>query len=244
MDWKAVGPIIGAVAPLAGSILGGLIPFPGGSLIGQKFGEIIARQFGVEPTPEKVRAAVSDTVVTAGEETARAKINAAMEQARAEIAGFVEIERVHTEALAKVALGTQETMRAEDANRVQLALAGKQEHWFFTGWRPAIGWVFGTVALAFGLMLVWSTGLTAYRAPDPLKALNDAWPLFFAYFGVLGLVVGVMIPSRSAEKKAAIENAAPMPNAKPVAPSIPLQKIAPRAPAMKGDIIPDPPGSR
>lgn len=241
MDWKTIAPLVGAVAPLAGSILGGLIPFPGGSLIGQKFGEIIARQFGVDPKPEAVHAAISDTVATAGEETARAKINAAMEQARAEIQGFTEIEKAHTEALRDVTLGTQETMRAELGH----------EHWFFTGWRPFIGWVFGIVALAFGLMLVAATARAAWLSPDPLKTLADAWPIFATYFGVLGAAVGVMIKSRSDEKTAAIANAAPMPNAKPVPAPSPVQKIkdaiaarAPATPPAKGGIIPPPLGSR
>jgi hypothetical protein len=110
-------------------------------------------------------------------------------------------------------------MRAEDADRVTLALAGRSESWFFTGWRPFIGWVFGVVALAFGLMLTAATARAAWLSPDPLKTLADAWPIFATYFGVLGAAVGVLIKGRSDEKKAAMENAAVMPNAKPAAPA-------------------------
>lgn len=215
MDWKDVAKIVAPILPAAGSILGGLIPFPGGSLIGQKFGEIIAKQFGVEPTPT----AVSEAIATAGEETVRAKINAAVERARIEIKGFVDLEKEALRVLGLSIAETNETMRAELG----------REHWFFTGWRPAIGWVFCLVALAFGLMLVWAGLVTTFKASDPLRALTDAWPLFAAYFGVIGLVVGVYIPSRSIEKKAAIEAGAPMPNVTPTpAPPKPVLKVAPR----------------
>jgi hypothetical protein len=206
MDWTSVVPVVASLAPMAGSILGGLVPFPGASLIGQKFGELIAKQFGLPATATPAQ--INEAIATAGEETARAKINAAVEQARIEVDGFVEYEKAILHAVEVGITQTGETMRAEIGH----------EHWFFTGWRPAIGWVFAAVAFAFGLMLVFAAGVTVYRTSDPLKALNDAWPLFISYFGVLGLVVGVYIPSRSAEKRAAIDNTVSMPNAKQPAP--------------------------
>jgi hypothetical protein len=131
MEWKTIAPIVGAVAPLAGSILGGLIPFPGGSLIGQKFGQIIAAQLGVAPTPE----AVSDKLATATEETKRAAINAAIEKARVEIDGFVAYERAILEAQVKNLSDVNATMRAEAAVAPEY-----REHWFFRAWRPAFAW--------------------------------------------------------------------------------------------------------
>jgi hypothetical protein len=193
---------------MAGSILGGLIPFPGGSLIGQKFGEIIAKQFGLPATATPAQ--VSGAIVNAGEETARAKIDAAVEQARIEVDGFVEYEKAILHATEVGLAQTGETMRAEIGH----------ESLFFTGWRPAIGWVFVLFALSFGVMLTGAAaGAAFFSNASPLKILTDAWPIFLAYFGTLGLMVGVYIPSRSAEKKTAIENAAPMPNAKPAAPT-------------------------
>lgn len=244
MDWKTLGPLVGAVAPLAGSILGGLIPFPGGSMIGQKFGEIIARQFGVEPKPEVVHAAISDTVATAGEETARAKINAAMEQARAEIDGFVELEKAYLHRDEVQLTQTGETSRAELLH----------QHWFFTGWRPFIGWVYGYLCAAFGTMVVVAAAFTAWRSPDPLKTLSDAWPILLVVLGAAGLPVGIMIPSRSAEKTKAMETGTPMATAKPPAtpapakPALtPTQKAAAAFNARHAaptKIIPLPPGDR
>lgn len=208
MNWSSVVPVVASLAPMAGSILGGLIPFPGASIIGQKFGEIIAKQFGLPATATPSQ--VSDAIVSAGEETARAKINAAVEQARIEIDGFVEIEKAYLHAVEVGVTQTGETMRAELGH----------ESLFFTGWRPAIGWVFVLFALSFGAMLTVAAAAAAFFSnASPLKILTDAWPIFATYFGVLGLMVGVYIPSRSAEKKAAMENAVPMPNTKPAAPT-------------------------
>lgn len=220
MEWKTIAPLVGAVAPLAGSILGGLIPFPGASMIGQKFGEIIAKQLGVAPTPQ----AVSDKLAELGEETARTKITAALEQARAEIQGFVDLERATLEAMVKNAADVNATMRAE---------LTAPESLFYRGWRPAFGWTFVIVWGAFGLMLTYVTGRAVLASNDAMKTLVDAWPLFAAYFGPGAAVLGVLIPSRSIEKKAAIENAAPMPNAKP-APPVVLPK--PKPPAFKSPL--------
>lgn len=235
MDWKDVGKIIAPLAPMAGSILGGLIPFPGGSIIGQKLGEMIASAFGVPPTPDAVGKAVSDAVATAGEETARAKINAVTEQARIQIDGFVAYERAVLEAQVKNLSDVNATIQAETAGRVQLALQGIHEHWFFTAGRPASLWVFNIVSFCFGMMLTAATAKAAWIAPDPLKVLADAWQLFASYFGPLCLVNGIYINARSTEKKASIEAGVPMPNAKPVAPS------PPATPAKTGIILPEKP---
>lgn len=202
MDWKDIARVVAPLAPTAGSILGGLIPFPGGSFIGQKFGEIIAAQFGVQPTPQ----AVSEAIASATEETARAKINAAVEQARIQVQGFVDIERAYLH-LAEVGLTqTGQTMRAEL----------EHQHWYFTGWRPACGWVFVANAIAFGVMLLLAACRAQLGDPAPLKILTEAWPIFAAYFGTLAAMVGVYVTCRSQEKKAATEFApAPAQPAKP-----------------------------
>ena len=235
MDWKTIAPLVGAVAPLAGSILGGLIPFPGGSIIGEKLGKIIAGQLGVAPTPE----AVSEKLATATEETKRTAITAALDKSRAEIDGFVAYERAVLEAQVKNLADVNATIRGEAENRAKY-----KEHWFFTGWRPAFGWCFIVVWSAFGVMLTAVTAKAAWASPDPLTTLKDAWQLFAAYFVPGAAVLGVLIPARSIEKKAAIENAAPMPNAKPV----PVPAQPPKPPVIvkpaPGGRIADPAGSR
>lgn len=225
MEWKSIAPIVGAVAPLAGSILGGLIPFPGGSLIGQKFGQIIAAQLGVAPTPE----AVSDKLATATEETKRAAINAAIEKARVEIDGFVAYERAILEAQVKNLSDVNATIRIE---------AAAPESMFYRGWRPAFGWSFVAVWGIFGLALTYVTLRAAWLSGNPLQTLSDAWPLFASYFGPGAAVLGVLIPSRSYEKGKAIESAVPMPNAAPA------RATKPAAPKPSTGLIGKPDGSR
>jgi hypothetical protein len=200
MNWTDVAKIIAPILPEAGSILGGLIPFPGGSLIGEEFGKIIAAQFGVAPTPDAVAAAVN----TNPNEVVLAKINQAIELARIQIDGFSDLEKAYLHTVETGLSQTGDTMRADIGH----------ESLFFTGWRPAIGWVFVFEAVCFGLMLTVAAGAAAFfNNSRPLEIITNAWPIFLAYFGTLGLMVGVYIPSRTAEKKAAIANNAPMPNA-------------------------------
>lgn len=237
MDLFAIGKIIAPLAPMAGSILADLIPLPipGKAAMGRKLGELIAGQFGLPPTA--TTAQVSDAIATAGEETARAKINAAVEQARIQIDGFVAYERAILEAQVKNLSDVNATMRAEIAVPIE-----QREHWFFRAWRPAFAWGVLVIYVPFGLVLSFTALRSAYLSPDPLKTLAEAWPLLVGFFAIGLAVVGVLIPSRSMEKKAAIENGAPMPNAKPVIKDVTPAKIS-TVPS-KPTIIPDPPGSR
>jgi hypothetical protein len=231
-------PIIGGSAPLIGKLIGVGVSFiPGigpiaGPIIGPAIGSILAREFGVAPTPE----AVANAIQSNPDEVVKAKLAAATEQVKAQYAWAAQVEsgELHLEEVAFTQ--TNATMQAELAH----------EHWFFTGWRPFIGWVFGSVALAFGLMMVWATGRAAWLSPDPLKTLSEAWPLFATYFGVLGAAVGVLIKGRSDEKRSAIENGAAMPNSAPP----PLPKVLPTQPAPIPKVSPrpifigKPPGSK
>lgn len=223
MDWKVLAPLIGAIAPTAGSILGGLIPFPGGSMIGQKFGEIIARQFGAT-TPEEAAKAIT-TTAEANRDLALAKINAATAEARAQIDGFVAYEKAVLEAVQVGLKETGQTMRLE--------LAPENRHFFYVGWRPAIGWTFVAFAIAFGSMLtVAASGAAFSDNARPLEILTEAWPIFLAYFGTLALMVGVYIPSRTAEKRVGVDTSAkkepvPPPVVKPPA-KPPLRAPEPR----------------
>lgn len=58
MDWSAVLPLLGQAAPTIGSLLGGLIPFPGGAILGQVAGKMLGEALGVAPTPQAVQAAI------------------------------------------------------------------------------------------------------------------------------------------------------------------------------------------
>jgi hypothetical protein len=146
MEWKDLKPIIGGSAPLIGKLIGVGVSFiPGigpiaGPIIGPAIGSILAREFGVAPTPD----AVANAIASNPDEVVKAKLAAATEQVKAQYAWAAQVEtgELHLEEVAFTQ--TNATMQAELAH----------EHWFFTGWRPFIGWVFGAVALAFGLMMV------------------------------------------------------------------------------------------
>ncbi len=127
MDWLSVAKVIAPLAPTLGSVLGGLIPFPGGSLIGQTIGNVIARQLGVEATPQ----AVNDALARMTHEEKLAALQAATERARIEVQGFVEAERQYFETMRAALAETGQTMREE--------IRPENRHWFYTGWRPAAG---------------------------------------------------------------------------------------------------------
>lgn len=226
MDLLSVAKLLAPLAPVAAGIAGGAFGGPLGAAAASGLVKIVMGKFGIDAAAPNATAQLSDRIAEAGEETARAKINAAMEQARAEIQGFVDVERAVLEAQVKNLSDVNATMRAEAAVPPEM-----REHWFFRGWRPAFAWGVLAIYVPFGFVLAYTACRSAYLSPEPLKSLNDAWQLLVGFFAVGLAVVGVLIPSRSIEKKAAIENAAPMPNAKQTAPpAVPVKPSAPVKP--------------
>ena len=194
MDWMQVARAVAPLAPTLGGILGGFIPFPGGSLIGQQIGNVIAKSLGVEPTPQ----AVGDALAKMNHEEKLAALQAATERARIEVQGFVEAEKQYFETIRVAVSETGQTMRAE--------IQPENRHWFYTGWRPAAGWVFVTYSLIFGGILM-AAGIASgfYGKAEALDKLTAAWPIYAAYFGTLAAMVGVYVIGRSQEKAKAIE---------------------------------------
>lgn len=236
MDLLSVAKLLAPLAPVAAGIAGGAFGGPLGAKAASGLVSIIMGKFGIDAGAPNATAQLSDRIAEAGEETARAKINASMEQARAEIQGFVDVERAVLDAQVKNLSDVNATMRAEMDVPPE-----RREHWFFRAWRPSFAWGVLSVYVPFGWVLSYAAYRSALVSADPLATLNAAWPLFVGYFAVGLAVVGVLIKGRSDEKRVAIENAAPMPNAKPAPPATP-PKPAPVAP--KPGIIPKPPGSK
>lgn len=81
MDWSAIGSLVAPMAPTIGSLLGGLIPFPGGAILGTMAGKMVANALGVPPTPE----AVHEAVTTQDPEVVKAKLAAADVEMNAEV---------------------------------------------------------------------------------------------------------------------------------------------------------------
>lgn len=104
MDWSALTPLIATAAPTIGGLLGGLIPFPGGAILGQVAGKVLAEALGVPPTPD----AVNTAIVTGDPTVVQAKLSEAETRMRAEVDKFkasledVQNARSATVDLAKV----------------------------------------------------------------------------------------------------------------------------------------------
>ena len=88
MDWSIVGGLVGQAAPTIGSLLGGLIPFPGGAILGQVAGKVLAEALGVPATPAAVNAAITTgdpAVIQAKLSEAEIKMQVEVEKHKADL---------------------------------------------------------------------------------------------------------------------------------------------------------------
>lgn len=88
MDWSALAPLVAGAAPTIGGLLGGLIPFPGGAILGKMAGTILADALGVPATPDAVNTAITTgdpAIITAKLAEADTKMNAEVEKLRLEL---------------------------------------------------------------------------------------------------------------------------------------------------------------
>ena len=98
MDWSALSPLIASAAPTLGSLLGGLIPFPGGAVLGEVAGKVLAQALGVPPTPEAVSNAITNAnpaAVSAALSEAEARITAEVEKHKADLASVADARAVN-----------------------------------------------------------------------------------------------------------------------------------------------------
>lgn len=89
MDWSALVPLVASAAPTIGSLLGGLIPFPGGAILGKMAGTVLAEALGVPPKPEEVHKAITEgdpAVIAAKLSEAETRMNAEVEMFKAQLA--------------------------------------------------------------------------------------------------------------------------------------------------------------
>lgn len=89
MDWSALVPLLANSAPTIGGLLGGLIPFPGGAVLGQVAGKVLAEALGVPPTPDAINTAITTgdpAVISAKLSEAEAKMTAEVEKFKAQLA--------------------------------------------------------------------------------------------------------------------------------------------------------------
>ncbi len=93
MDWSAIGPLVAQAAPTIGGILGGFIPVPGGAVLGQVAGKVLAEALGVPPTPDAVKTAIEQgdpDVIKAQLANADAAMSAEVEKFKAQLADVAD----------------------------------------------------------------------------------------------------------------------------------------------------------
>lgn len=159
MNWEDVGKAVARSAPALGGVLAG----PGGAAIGS----VIASAFGVEGTPDAVAEAIKI------DPQAAVKLR---EIERDERLGILQIRS--QQAIAQIQ-SVNATMQAE----------GKSEHWAQYGWRPYIGFSFGTMGAVSGFTVLFSYLGVMFGQAD--AAVLGHIP---GMLGAVGIVMGTMAP--------------------------------------------------
>jgi hypothetical protein len=172
MDWSSiVGPLLQSVAPTIAKALLGQIPIVGPLIVASGgvdvIAKMVAKQFGVEATPE----AIDQAIKSAPPEVAQAKLAAAEAEASEAVAkwqALVEIAVTETEAF-KAGIADNEAARQQN---FALQQAGSP-----LAWAPAA--ISVLVIVFYGsLLIVWIV-----RPPS----MSDA------AFTVLNMLIGVLV---------------------------------------------------
>lgn len=150
MDWSALTPLIANAAPTIGGLLGGLIPFPGGAILGQVAGKVVAEALDVPPTPEAVKNAIEtgDPVVV------QAQLSEAEVRMRTEVEKF------------KASL--EDVQNARSVN-LELNKVGSS-----LGWAPAVVSIVVLVGFLILSFIAMKPDLTGVRTDITLFLLG-AW---------------------------------------------------------------------
>lgn len=192
MDWKdIVGPVMQSAAPTIGSILGGLIPFPGGSLIGEELGRLVAKQFGVDPTPEAVNTAIQNTP----SDIAAAKLQAAEAEAIAKWPALAQIAQAE---------GADRTAQSQTINATMQAEVAKGQPWW--AWRNLWGYSVTVEGAAVGCIVLYDLASGDFKA---VNVFLSASSFFYTWYGMRIGVLGYIFRGASNEKIAAVTGEAP-----------------------------------
>jgi len=192
MDWKdIVGPLVATSAPTIGSILGGLIPFPGGSLIGQELGQIVANQFGVAATPDAVNAAIQN----APSDVAAAKLQAAEAEAVAKWPALAQIAQAEA---------GDRTAQSQAINATMQAEVAKGQPWW--AWRNLFGYMVTTNIGLTSLIILQQLYTGDMKAVVAFTNLSG-W--FVTWYGMQFGLLGFIFRGSSNEKIAAVTGEVP-----------------------------------
>lgn len=198
MDWgnvfkdtgSIIGPLILQNAPTIGGLLGGLIPFPGGAMMGEALGGIVAKQFGVPNTPE----AIGNAIAAAPTDVAVQKLQAAEAEAVAKWPALAQIAVANAQSNTAQADSINQTMRAE--------LAGGQSWW---SWRNLYGYSVGIEATATSWVILYGIVF----APQVFTNISSSFNFFMTWYGMRFGLLGYIHNGASNEKIAAVTGEAP-----------------------------------
>lgn len=193
MDWndvaKGAGKLLLQNAPTIGGLLGGFIPIPGGSLIGQEAGQILANALGVDNTPDAVNAAIASDP-----NGAIPKIQAAEAEAASKWPALAQMAQAMYQANSAESESINATMRAE--------LAQGQKWW---AWRNLYGY-----SVAYEVVVVSNIVFYALLfKPEILKAVQDTYNFFLSWYTLRFTLLGYIHNQSTQEKVAAVTGEAP-----------------------------------
>jgi hypothetical protein len=188
MDWKSVGAMLGPMAPTLGGIIGGLLPIPLGSAIGQEAGQILAQALGVSNDPTAVANAITN------DPNAATKIQAAEDEAAAKWAGLAAMAQAQYQANSTEAESINATMRQE--------LAGGQK-WY--AWRNLYGYSVGVEASLTSFVILYSLVFD----PRIFQNVNASLSFFLSWYALRFGLLGYIHNQTTQEKVAAVTGQQP-----------------------------------
>lgn len=192
MDWADLGKIVGPIllnnAPTIGSVLGGLVPIPGGSAIGSAMGEILASQFGTQNNPDAISKAILN------DPNAAAKITAAETEAAARWPALAEIAKSIAESNAKQGSEINATMRAETA---------RGQPWW--AWRNLYGYSVALETSTVSLIICYAIVFD----PAIFKRVADSMSFFLSWYALRMGLLGYIHNQATQEKVAAVTGLPP-----------------------------------
>lgn len=177
MDWKTVAQLVAPFAPTLGKVLGGLIPVPGGALLGEWAGKALAEAFGVPATPDAVSGAIQSMPASeAADRLARVE-----QEAVARWDAMARMEEARAADRTAQSQAINETIRAEAT-----ANASNVSRWH---WRNTIG----HLVVLYGLQQISLLFVAAFfpkvLAPTDFVLLVNATVVFTGgLFALLGYV--------------------------------------------------------
>lgn len=184
MDWASFGNLVGPIllnnAPTIGGILGGLIPIPGGSAIGEAAGNLLSTAFGTPPGDVD---ALHNAIVN--DPNAAAKITAAETEAAAKWPALAAMAQAQFASNATQSTEINTTIRAEVA---------KGQPWF--AWRNLYGYSVVFECTATSWLILYAIAFD----PSMFKHVADSMSFFLSWYGLRMGLLGYIHNQSSNEK--------------------------------------------